>query len=112
MKNPLNINPANSFMTRKEAALWLGRAMSTTEVNLRVTLQLMEIIDFQQRVIEALTAKVAPTQGDGHQLSGALLEVDQGATKGILDKLHERRAELEPVLKVVDDACHTLEGML
>ena len=112
MKNPLKNNPASNVMSRQETALWLGRAMSTTEVNLRVTLQLMDVIDFQQRVIQALTEKVTPAQGDGQGLSGVLLEVDHGATKGILDKLVERRSELEPILKAVDEACHKLEGML
>ncbi len=112
MKNPLKNDPASNPMGRQEAALWLGRAMSTTEVNLHVTLRLMEIVEFQQRVIEALTQKVAPAQGDGQHLSGVLLEIDQGATKGILDKLTELRGELEPVLKAVDDACHKLESML
>lgn len=112
MKNPLKNNPAGSPMSRQEAAVWLGRAMSTNEVNLQVTLQLMEIIDFQQRVLQTLTEKVAPPLGNGQRLSGVLLEVEQGATKGILDKLIELRGELEPVLKVVDDACHQLEAML
>ncbi len=112
MKNPLKSNPASHPMSRQEAALWLGRAMSTTEVNLHVTLQLMEVVNFQQRVIQALAEKVTPAQGDGQGLSGVLLEVDHGATKGILDKLIELQGELEPVLKAVDDACHKLEGML
>ena len=110
MKNPQKREPGDQPMSRQEAALWLGRAMSTNEVNLRVTLQLMEVIDFQQRVIEALTARVVPS--DGQQLSGVLGEVKHGATTGILDKIHEWRGQLEPVLKAVDDACHTLEGML
>ncbi len=112
MKNPLKINPPGNLMSRKETAVWLGRAMSTNEVNLRVTLQLLDVIEFQQRVIQALYEKVAPTPGNGQPPTGALLEVDQGATKGLLDKLTEWRTELDPVLKIVDDACRKLEGML
>jgi hypothetical protein len=112
MKNPLANKPAGGPMSRKETAVWLGRAMSTTEVNLRVILQLVEVIDFQQRAIQALTEKIVPPQGDGQLLTGALREIDQGATKGILDKLTERRGELGPILKAVDEACRQLEGML
>ena len=112
MKSPLKRNPTGNVMGRQEAAVWLRSALSTNEVNLHVTLQLMDVIDFQQRVIQALAEKIAPQPGDGQQLTGALLEIEQGATKGILDKLVELRGELKPVLKGVDDACHKLEGML
>ena len=112
MKNPLKINPPGNIMSRQEAAVWLGRALSTNEVNLRMTLQLMDIIDFQQRAIQALTDKLASQSGDGQHPAGPLFEVDQGATQGILNKLVELRGELEPVLKVVDDACRKLEAMM
>jgi hypothetical protein len=112
MKNPLKNKPASNVMGRQEAAVWLGRAMSTNEVNLRVTMQLLDVIDFQQRLIQALYEKIAPIPGNGQPPASVFLEVDQGATKGILDKLTEWRSELDPVLKVVDDACRKLEGML
>ena len=38
-------------MSRQETAIWLGRAMSTSEVTLRVVLELLDVVAFQQAVI-------------------------------------------------------------
>jgi hypothetical protein len=111
MRKPTPSGPGEQSMRRQEAAVWLGRAMSTNEVTLRVTLQLLDVITFQQRAIQALYEKSSPVSGNG-QPTGVLLELEQDASKGILAKLTEVRDQLTPVLKVVDDACRQLEKMI
>jgi len=111
MRKPPRKDPAGTIMNRQESALWLGRALSTNELTLRVTLELLDLIVFQQRAIEELYQRIRPAMGDG-QGSGALAELEQGATDAILRKLNGVREELRPALKAVDDACQKLEGMI
>ncbi len=111
MANPFKKAPSSSFMPRQESALWLGRALSTNELTLRVTLELLDMITFQQRLIQELYERVRPASGDG-QPGGLLAELEQGSTDKILAKLDGIRQELDPALKAVDEACRKLEGMI
>ena len=111
MRKPPKKDSGSEVMGRQESALWLGRALSTNELTLRVTLELLDLIAFQQRVIEELHQRIRPAAGDG-QGSSVLAELEQGATDVILKKLNWIRAELTPALKAVDEACRKLEGMI
>jgi len=105
--------PRELFMNRKETSLWLGRAMSTSEVTLRSLLQLLSIIAFQQKAIQALYDQLQ--SGTANFLApspisqGALTELTDGASQNILKKLAELEEQLKPVLEVVDQACAQLE---
>ena len=54
-------------MSRQETAIWLGRAMSTSEVTLRVVLELLDVVAFQQAVIEQFYEQgyTLPAQDNG-----------------------------------------------
>jgi len=41
-------------MNRQETAIWLGRSLSTNEVTLRVVLELLDVVAFQQAIIKQL----------------------------------------------------------
>ncbi len=95
-------------MGRRETSIWLGRALSSDQVVLQSVLQLVHIIEAQQQVILALV----------RQQSGQLLEPDQTEAlqqmdgqggEDVLKRLSMLEAELEPVLKAVEQACATLE---
>ena len=46
------------IMTRKEVAVWVGRALSSSEVAMRMLLQAVDVITLQQQVIEALHEQI------------------------------------------------------
>src|SRR5215470_9634041 len=64
-------------MSRQETAIWLGRAMSTSEVTLRVVLELLDVVAFQQAVIKQLYEQGQAVHLDG-QSADPSLNIDQG----------------------------------
>ncbi|HVB72596.1 MAG TPA: hypothetical protein VNE38_03480 [Ktedonobacteraceae bacterium] len=91
-------------MGRQETALWLGRAMSTNEVTLRVVLELLDVVAFQQAVIKEFYE-----QG---QAKAPSLTIDPDTSYKLVEKLTIWRDELDPVLKTVEDACQQFEKMI
>src|SRR5690242_17553261 len=53
-KEPPKAEPKDSI-SRQEAVIWLGRAMSTNEITLRVMLELLDVVAFQQAQLKNLT---------------------------------------------------------
>jgi hypothetical protein len=107
-KAQTNVQPKDS-MSRQEAVIWLGRAMSTNEVTLRVVLELLDVVAFQQALLKNMTE-----QGHAGDLNGSEspLEIEPGTAEKILEKLAQLREQVTPTLKVVEDACRQFEGML
>lgn len=105
--------PHELFMNRKETSIWLGRAMSTSEVTLRSILQLLSVIAFQQKAIQALYDQLqSGTAGfppPSLSLQGSPADLGDGASQNILKKLAELEEQLKPVLEIVDQACAQLE---
>jgi len=98
----------SSVMTRKETALWLGRSLSTNDLTLRTITELLSIVTFQQRMIQALYEKVEgkeplPDHPDPFP------EMEKGASDIAIKKLASTLEELNPVLKVVDEALEKLQ---
>jgi hypothetical protein len=102
--------PNEAFMNRREISLWLGRSLSTSEVTLRVVQQLVGIIEYQQQVIQALSAGL-PTESSETLLRGVGPDGD-GSPMDIMKKLADIEAQLTPVLQAVDQACTQLEKEL
>ncbi len=103
------------IMKRQETALWLGRAMSTNEVTLRVVLELLDVVAFQQATIKEFYEQghVAPTPGqDNGRTSESSLTIDPDISHKLVEKLTKLREELDPVLKTVEDACQQFEKMI
>src|SRR5258708_24395666 len=100
-------------MSRQETAIWLGRAMSTSEVTLRVVLELLDVVAFQQAVIEQFYEQrhTLPAH-DNSQPSEPSLDFEPGTSQKIVEKLTHLREELDPVLKTVEDACQRFEKMI
>ena len=100
-------------MSRQETAIWLGRAMSTNEVTLRVVLELLDVVAFQQAVIKQFYEQGhAVSVHDNGQASEPSLNIEPGISQKIVEKLTQLREELDPVLKTVEDACQRLETMI
>lgn len=99
------------IMTRKEVAVWIGRALSSSEVAMRMILQLSDVIILQQQVIQALYEQRA-AQPQGDEATKALEEMEQGLSKKLQGTLGEIRGQLQPILKSLDESCQTLETML
>ena len=98
----------SDVMSRNETALWLGRSLSTNDLTLRTIIELLSIISFQQRMIQALYEKVEgkeplPDHPDPYP------EMEKGATDIAIKKLAATLDELTPVLKVVDEALEKLQ---
>jgi hypothetical protein len=98
-------------MGRKEAAVWLGRALSTDELTLRLVLQLLDVMAFQQGVIQDLVEKAGAQSTNGHPTE-AMKAMDAGASKRILQELNDLRGQIKPVLEAVEQSCTQLEKML
>ena len=101
-------------MSRQESALWLGRAMSTNEITLRVVLELLDVVAFQQAVIKDLyePGTTAGVNGQPSQPPESGLKIEPGISEKILEKLTQLREELNPVLKTVEDACQQFETLI
>jgi hypothetical protein len=99
------------IMSRRETALWLGRAMSTSEVTLRVVLELLDVVAFQQAIIKQFYEQGQAVHLDG-QANELSLDIEPGTSQKIVEKLTQLREELEPVLKTVEDACQRFENMI
>jgi len=98
-------------ISRQETATWLGRAMSTSEVALRIVTQLLDFMDLQQRTLQAMQEVIA--QNEGISIPEELEQVlKDGTSPEVLKQLEEVRQELKPVLKAIDDACTQLERMI
>jgi hypothetical protein len=98
-------------MGRKEAAVWLGRALSTDELTLKLLLQLLDVVAFQQGVIQDLAQK-AGSQSTNGKPSEAMKAMDAGAGKRILQELNDLRGQIKPVLDAVEKSCTQLEKMI
>jgi hypothetical protein len=100
-------------MNRQETAIWLGRSLSTNEVTLRVVLELLDVVAFQQAIIKQLYEQghTIAAHDDG-QASEPSLNIEPGTSQKIIEKLTQLREELDPVLKTVEDACQRLEKMI
>ncbi len=101
----------NPIKTRKEVAVWVGRALSSNEVAMRMLLELADVITLQQQVIQALHEKIS-TNTQSPEASEALHEMEQGLSKKLLGTLSEIHDQIQPILKSIDESCKTLEGML
>jgi hypothetical protein len=110
-KGKVNPPSGNIPMDRREAAVWLGRALSTDELTLKLVLQLLDVVAFQQGVIQELAknAPVSPTNGN---IPDVLKELEGGASGRILRDLNSLRDQIKPVLKAVEDSCTQLEKMI
>jgi len=98
-------------MSRQETAIWLGRAMSTGEVTLRVVLELLDVVAFQQAIIKQLYEQGQAAHFDG-QTAEPSLNIEPGTSQKIVEKLTQLREELGPVLKAVEEACQRFENMI
>jgi hypothetical protein len=100
-------------MSRQETTIWLGRAMSTNEVTLRVVLELLDVVAFQQAIIRQFYehGQTVPAPDNG-QASEPSLNIEPGTSQKIVEKLTQLREELDPVLKTVEDACQQFEKMI
>lgn len=96
---------------QQEFAIWLGRAMSTNEVTLRVVVQMLDMISLQQKTVQALVGHLAEN-GDSGQFEKIQNEFKQAGSAEILEQLEDVRKELEPVLKVVNKACQQLKRQI
>lgn len=103
----------SEVMSRKETAVWLGRALSTNEITLRVVLELLDVIAVQQAAIKQLSeqAETLPANANGH-VSPETLDGEPDISQKIVEKLTRWREELDPVLQAVEDACQQFEKML
>lgn len=101
-------------ISRQEAVIWLGRAMSTNEITLRVVLELLDVVAFQQALLKGLSNRdnAAGLSLSGENGAEPPLEIEPGASEKILEKLTQLREQVTPTLKVVEDACRQFEGML
>jgi len=102
---------ASPIMTRKEVAVWVGRALSSNEVAMRMILQLVDVITLQQQVIQALHEKMT-TETQSSEASDALHEMEQGLSKKLQGSLGEIHDQIQPILKTIDESCRNLESML
>jgi hypothetical protein len=98
-------------MARQEVAVWMGRALSSSEVTMRFLLQLADVITLQQQVIQALYEGQS-SQTQSAESSEALQEMEQGMSKNLQDRLNEIRDQIQPIIKSLDESCQTLEAML
>jgi hypothetical protein len=105
-KKPKQALPTNdtAFMGTQQAAVWLGRSLSTHDVMIRVTSQLMDIVAIQQHTIAVMQEQLGPIQLEG-------IDIAEQSEK-ILKELDEIRAKIDPVLKMVDESCAVLEKMV
>lgn len=94
----------NAFMGTQQAAVWLGRTLSTHDVMIRVTSQLMDIVTVQQHMINEMQKQIGPVPFEDADIAGQ--------SERILKELDEIRSKIGPVLKMVNDSCVVLEKML
>jgi hypothetical protein len=94
-------------MDRQSTALWLGRALSSDQVTMQALLQLVHIVGVQQQAIQALALRQAGQAPEPEQQEA--LDLVRAAENALLSRLAELEAELQPVLKAVEQACAELE---
>jgi len=111
MKRRKKISTAKEMVGRQEFAVWLGRAMSTSEVTLRVVVQLLDVISLQQQTIQAVFEGVRASHDD-RSAKEVQKEFEQDSSAKILEQLADVRKELRPVLRAVDKACRQLKDMI
>ncbi len=107
---PKNQVPVD-VMSRQDTAIWLGRAMSTNEVSLRVVLELLDVVAVQQAAIMEFH-KQSIAAHNNSQASTPMLSSQQADSERILEKLTQLRELVMPVLKVVEDACQQFEKII
>lgn len=112
-KAPPSEGPKDGI-SRQEAVIWLGRAMSTNEITLRVMLELLDVVAFQQALLKSMADRTAPGDAPSGLENGAepKLEIEPGTAEKILERLTQLREQVTPTLKVVEDACRQFEEML
>ena len=101
---PVSATTNDAFMGTQQAAIWLGRSLSTHDVMIRVIIQLMDIITIQQHMITEIQKQVAPIQLEG-------IDIAEQSEK-ILEELDEIRGKIDPVLKMVDNSCSVQEKLV
>lgn len=128
MRRPGKKDAPIEGMSRRETAVWLGRALSTNEVTLRVVLDLLDVVAFQQAAIKQLTEqnrfRSAGEDGKVEKVEkvervGRVEKVMEGQpdleteiAQKVVEKLTRWREELTPVLHAVEDACQQCEKMI
>ncbi len=68
------------IMSRQETVLWLGRALSTNEVTMRVVLELLDVVAFQQAVIKEFYEQ-SSRAGDNGQIPETSLKIEPGISE-------------------------------
>ncbi len=111
MKRWLGGERPQDTMGREEAAIWLGRAISTHDVTIRVLLQMMDVLSVQQQVLQGLF-ETNEAGDNGPQPSEALEEMSRGLSEELLNNISELRAQVAPILEMVEESCQTLEKMM
>lgn len=113
LRRPGKKEVPQDVMNCQETALWLGRAMSTNEVTLRVVLELLDVVAFQQAVIKEFYEQgcAVPVHDNG-QAKVLSLTIDPDISHKLIEKLTKLRDELDPVLKTVEDACQQFEKVI
>jgi hypothetical protein len=98
-------------MGRKETAVWLGRALSTNEVTMRLLLQMADVIAVQGQVIQALYERThsKPLRASSEEV---LEKMDADLSAVLQEKLAGIHDQLAPILEQVDESCKALEGMI
>ncbi|HET8846244.1 MAG TPA: hypothetical protein VFN35_32580 [Ktedonobacteraceae bacterium] len=125
MRRPGKKDAPIEGMSRRETAVWLGRALSTNEVTLRVVLDLLDVVAFQQAAIKQLTeqnrlrsagedGKVEKVErGErGEKVMEGQPDLETEIAQKVVEKLTRWREELTPVLHAVEDACQQCEKMI
>lgn len=119
MRRPGKKDAPIEGMSRRETAVWLGRALSTNEVTLRVVLDLLDVVAFQQAAIKQLTEqnrlRFAGEDGkveQGEKVLEGQPDLETEIAQKVVEKLTRWREELTPVLHAVEDACQQCEKMI
>lgn len=113
MRRQTRKDAATENMSRQETAIWLGRALSTNEVTLRVVLDLLDVVAFQQAALKQLTEQARERsleKGSEEMVVGQ--ELEEEVAQKVVEKLARWREELTPVLQAVENACQQCEKII
>lgn len=100
-------------MSRQETAVWLGRALSTNEITLRVVMDLLDVVAVQQAAIKQLSEQGGDRSLPGNgQVDQTTPPEESDILQKVVEKLTQWREDLTPVLKAVEEACQQFEEVL
>ena len=105
------VDPNKKMMDQKEIAIWLGRAMSTSEITLRVVNQLLDVMMLQQHMIRVVANRLTYPEAES-QLEEIQEELEGGSPSKIIEQLTSIQNDVKPVLRAVDDSCQKLKEMI